>query len=137
MKCSPQPKVNPHPQQSPRSTLIWNSNQRTPSGGILNIWVTTEGQIDGETPLKTDTVSSLPLLALKSDIPCHLERCKKQFATSSITHRICDHISLQSIKIFCNIKIICSMTWSAKTSTPRRGYRGPPQLFTWHFNLLW
>ena len=97
----------PNPQLSPRSILIWKSNQRTLSGGIqITLQVATEGQRYGTNPLKINMVSSFTLLALKSDIPCDLERWKRWFSISYITHRLCDHISLQSIKPCWNIFFI-------------------------------
>ena len=55
----------------------------------------------------------------------------KYFARSSITHRFCDHISLQSIKTFFSIEIFCSVIWPGETSTSMRCYRGAPWLLMW------
>ena len=63
--------------------------------------------------------------------PLWPRKAEKSFERSSITHRLCGHISLKYIMPSCVIKNNCAMTWSGKKYTSKRGQRGTPQLLTW------
>ena len=121
MKCSPRSKLIPHPQQFPRSTLIWNSNQRTPSGGHPNYFLSRYRRPAWRLNSYQNQHGVIITSAWpKIRHPLWPRKVETIILRSSITHHLCDHISLQSINHFCNIKNFCAMTWLKKTSTFRR-----------------
>ena len=130
MNWSPLYKLLPHPQQSPRSTLILNSNQTKTSGGVqITLQVAAEDRLDVTTPLNKHGA------ILNSACP-HIWHPLWPRKVEIIIWKIINYSLLLLPYLYTIYKTVLQCIFFLfnnlvkKMSASRRGWRGYPQLLT-------